>query len=221
MSTPEAARMAQIVAANAGLLKEAGFRKRRYCFNRRSEDGLVHVVFFWMAPKEPPAWTRVPGLRERLYGTFRLEFGVHVPEMTRSHVVRSDWVNIYDCQLRRTIGQLVAVTDRDAWWPLSDPTAEQRASEALLRHGLPWLSRFPDHDAIVDQFRAGGPHSVGMEPAAGLDIAEMLNALGRQTEARKTLEDYVSAPVLRTHAGYLAEYLSKIGHPDLALRIKT
>jgi hypothetical protein len=64
-----------------------------------------------MAPKEPPAWTAVPGLRERIYGSFRLDFGVYVPEMQRSHTPRSAWINEYDCQLRRTVGQLRGVRD--------------------------------------------------------------------------------------------------------------
>ena len=75
--------MRQIVGEHAPSLKAAGF-KRRHCFNRHADDGLVHVVYFWMAPKEPPAWTEVPGLRERLYGSFRLDFGVYVPEMNRT-----------------------------------------------------------------------------------------------------------------------------------------
>ena len=95
--------MPEIVAANAPHLKSAGFRKRRHCFNRRTDDGLVHVVYFWMAPKEPPAWTAVPGLRERLYGHFRLDFGVWVPEITRGGTPKSNWVNEYNCDLRMTM----------------------------------------------------------------------------------------------------------------------
>jgi hypothetical protein len=57
--------MAAIVADHAPMLKRAGSRKRRHGFNRAADDGLIHVVHFWMAPKEPPAWTEVPGLRER------------------------------------------------------------------------------------------------------------------------------------------------------------
>lgn len=51
--------MARIVEDHAPALKKAGFRKRRHSFNRDARDGLVHVVHFWMAPKEPPAWTEI------------------------------------------------------------------------------------------------------------------------------------------------------------------
>jgi len=214
--------MAEIVAANAPLLKEAGFRKRRHCFNRTMESGIVHLVNFWQAPKEPPAWTEVPGLRERLYGNYRIDVGVYVPEMTRSHTPRSSWINDYDCDLRRTIGQLITGSDLDAtWWPLFEPTAEQRAKEALNDYALPWLASFPDQETILSRFQAGGPFSIGMSPAGALDIAAMLTGMGRASEARAVLETYVEQPVLGGHAQYLAEYLPKIGHGDLVPRVRS
>jgi hypothetical protein len=220
MSTPEASRMAKVVSANVGLLREAGFRKRRHCFNRETDAGLVHVVYFWQHPKEPPAWTEVPGLRERRYGTFRLDFGVFVPEMTRSGSLRGHWVNEYNCNLRRTIGQLSRGDDQgDWWWPLSDPDAEEVARSAIVEHGLPWLDQFPDHDAVLNAFRSAGALGIGMSPAGPLDVAEMLDALGRQPEARVMLEDYVRKPVHQNHAYYLADYLSSIGHADLVPRV--
>ena len=157
--------MAEVVESCAPVLKQAGFRKRRQSFNRRTSAGLVHVVTLWMHPKEPPAWTEVPGLRERGYGTFRLDVGVHVPEMTRSHTPRSSWVNEYDCHLRRTAGQLAGDELGDRWWPLADPEADAWALSALESLALPWLDRFPDHDAIVETFRADGPLPIGMSPA--------------------------------------------------------
>jgi hypothetical protein len=212
--------MAQIVAANASLLKEAGFRKRRHSFNRATADGLVHVVYFWMAPKEPPAWTEVPGLRTRLYGNFRLDFGVHVPEMRRGGTPKSDWINEYNCHLRRTIGQLMASDSRsDLWWSLHDERATQYARAAIHDHGLPWLDQFPSKEAVLARFEAVGPFSLGMSPAGGLDIAEMLSGLGRPADARRILEGYVERAVLPPHARYLATYLREIGHGDLVPRI--
>jgi hypothetical protein len=219
--TDEAARMAEVVNANAGLLREAGFKKRRHCFNRKTDAGLVHVVYFWQHPKEPPAWTEVPGLRERRYGTFRLDFGVYVPEMTRSGTPRGDWVNEYNCDLRRTIGELIGGDEAgDWWWPLSDANAETVARSALVEHGLPWLDQFSDHDAVLRGFRLGGPFAIGMSPAGPLDVAQMLDTLGRHDEARTVLEAYVSQPVHQSHAYYLADYLPGIGHADLVSRVQ-
>jgi hypothetical protein len=209
--------MAEVVQACAGILRDAGFKKRRHSFNRRTAAGLTHVVNFWQHPKEPPAWTEVPGLRERRYGTFRLDFGVYVPEMTRLGSPRSAWVNEYNCDLRRTIGQLLGeeYRERDWWWPLDDEAADEVARSALVEHGLPWLDRFPDHEAIVRAFHAGGPFAIGMAPAGPLDVAEMLAGLGRHEEAREVLVEYVSHPVSKGHFYVLRDYLPRAGHPDL------
>lgn len=212
--------MAEVVTANADLLREAGFKKRRHCFNRKTDAGLIHVVYFWQHPKEPPAWTEIPGLREQRYGTFRLDFGVYVPEMTRSGSPRSSWVNEYNCDLRRTIGQLLWGDDGgDWWWPLSDSDAEDVARSAIVERGLPWLEQFPDHDAVLHGFRSAGPIEIGMTPAGPLDIAQMLEALGRHDEARAVLEDYVAHPVNQGHASYLVDYLPAVGHADLVSRV--
>lgn len=114
-STPEAEAMAKVVARHAPLLRVNGFKKRRHCFNRPVADGLVQVVNLRMAPKEPTVWTEVPGLRERLYGLFRLDFGVYVPEMTRSGAPRTAWINEYNCHLRRTVGDLLPDQTGSFW----------------------------------------------------------------------------------------------------------
>jgi len=212
--------MAEVVKANATVLRSAGFKKRRHCFNRVTSAGLVHVVYFWQHPKEPPAWTEVPGLRERRYGTFRLDFGVYVPSMTRSGSPQGSWINEYNCHLRRTIGQLLGDNAGDWWWPLSDPEADNVAHTALVDHGLPWLDRFPDHECVFQAFKASGALGVGMSPAGALDVAQMLSAINRDEEARSVLEEYVSQPVLQSHAYYLGEYLPGIGHGDLVSKVQ-
>ena len=220
-STPEAEAMAKIVAEHAPLLRSEGFKKRRHCFNRPVGDGLVHVVKFWMAPKEPSAWTEMPGLRERLYGSFRLDFGVYVPEMTRMSSPRTGWINDYNCHLRRTIGHLLPGPHDDFWWALDNPDASVQAGEALTLFGLPWLGQFPDRQAVLDAFEASGPFPLGLSPSGGLDIADVYRAIGRRADERRTLEEYVAEPMLRSHVSHLSGYLIAQGHDDLVPRIKT
>lgn len=93
------------------------------------------------------------------------------------------------------------------------------ARDGLVQHGLPWLGQFQTRDDVVRRFLSDGPIVIGMTAAGGLDIAELLAAVGREDEARAVLEAYVAAPVLRSHAGYLADYVPRIGHPDLVDRI--
>ena len=220
--TQPAAAMKEVVALSAPDLKSAGFRKRRYSFNRDAADGLVHVVLFCMAPKEPPAWTEVPGLRERTYGNFRIDTGVYVPEMNRSGSPRSSWVNEYNCQLRFTVGQLLSGDRRsNLWWSLDDPESPSSARTALTEVVLPWLDKFPDRESVVSAFERGGPLPMGMSPAGGLDIADVLFQSGDNARARSVLEDYVARPVLTSHARYLAGYLDERGQSDLVPRIST
>lgn len=212
--------MREVVDRYAPVLKEAGFRKRRHCFNRAMPDGIVHVVYFWMAPKEPPAWTEVPGLRERLYGSFRLDVGIHVPEMNRSHEPRSTWINDYDCQLRRTIGQLISGNDQnDLWWRLDSPASSDAAGDGLAVHALPWLAQLPTKESILDAYDRVGSLAIGLSPAGALDIADLSRALGQPARERRVLEGYVASPVLRGHAEYLGKYLLDRGHGDLVERI--
>lgn len=105
-----------------------------------------------MAPKEPRAWTEIPGLRERRYGAFRLDFGVYVPEMNRGGVPRGPWINDYNCQLRVTIGRLLTGEHGDFWWSLGEPEASAKAGEALRGVGFAWLDRFASAQDILDEF---------------------------------------------------------------------
>ncbi len=214
--------MADVVAEQKALLKRAGFRKRRYSFNRSASDGIVHVVFLWMAPKEPPAWTEVPGLRQRRYGSFRVDFGVYVPEMNRGGSPQSAWINEYNCHLRRTMGQLMSPeAPGDLWWELDDPSAAADTHRVLAEHGLPWLDRFPDRQAVLAAFRREGPLPLGMPPAGALDIADLYRAIGEHSEEERVLRDYLGKPVRRNHAPYLHDYLVRTGHADLVTHIES
>jgi hypothetical protein len=200
--------MARIVAMLAPLLKAAGFLKRRHSFNRTTADGLVHVVALWMAPREPPAWTEVPGLRERVFGSFRLDLGVRVPEMTRTGTTPTTWVDGHQCQLRRA----------GEWCDLRDERAEEAARTSLLEQAFPWLDRFGTKHAVIESFERYGAAGIGMAPAGDLDIAQLQQALGLEADARLTLERYVARGIPRSHAHYLADYLPGIGYGDLAPR---
>lgn len=208
--------MAEIVVSHAPTLRNAGFKKRRHSFNRPVADGMVHTLCFWMAEKEPPAWTEVPGLREREYGSFTLSLGVHVPEMNRMGAPRSDWINDFDAALHPGPGRLIPNL---RWW-LADPAAGDSVGQFLVEHALPWLDRFPDRAAVLDAYERAGPLAIGLSPAGGLDIADTYRAMGRTVDERRTLESYVAHGVRSGHVEYLTGYLQKNGHSDLIALIK-
>ena len=216
---PHAERMAEIVAARAPSLKKVGFRKRRHTFNRLADDGIVHMVTFWMAPHEPAAWTEIPGLRTRRYGSFRIDFGIYVPEMNRMGSPRGAWINTYDCQMRQTMGQLMGQSSGDLWWPVDDPDSSAKASTVIETFGLPWLDRFMNDTSIISTFEREGPFPVGLSPAGPLDVADLCAARGDTTRARSILEEYTSSPVNMGHIQYLTSFLEARGHSDLVSRI--
>jgi hypothetical protein len=85
--------MSAVVAALAPVLKDAGFKKRRYSFNRSADDGLVHVFDFQMGPSDPPGATHIPGLTDNLHGKFTVNLGVYSPDMTRLGAPAASRVN--------------------------------------------------------------------------------------------------------------------------------
>lgn len=70
-------------------------------------------------------------------GSFRLGFGVWVPQITRGKQPRGAWINEYNCDLRATIGWVMTGQHVDFWWSLRDPEAQSAALNALVSYGLP------------------------------------------------------------------------------------
>lgn len=200
--------MALVVQASAPMLKEHGFRKRRHSFNRPVEDGLVHVIRFWMLPFEPPAWTEVPGLRERQYGTFAIELGVYVPEMARLSTPRSNWINPWDCQIRPSLGRLIGFDGgADVRWPILDERAPATAYSAVADHALPWLDAHRTKDHLLNAFEAEGLSALGMPRFGVLDFADLYAALGRPADQRRVLLDLLEQRMEPAPADYLRTYL--------------
>jgi hypothetical protein len=159
----------------------------------------------------------VPGLRERLYGNFRIDVGVFVAEMNRMGSPKTDWMNEYNCQLRRTQATRSSDQPQAEWWPIAEASITTRSVRFLDNVALPWLDRYPDKPAIIAAFQELGSLALGMGPAGGLDIADLCAALGRHDDAREILRAYVCRPLGRGgHRDRVHEYLTERGYPDLA-----
>jgi hypothetical protein len=203
-STPTAEAMKQIVAEAAPLLKSAGFKKRRHTFNRPAEDGLVHLFNFQMGPYDPSGRPDVlAGIRVNMHGLFTINLGVFVPEMDRLGPPSSSWVNDYNCQLRKRIGELMP-EQTDVWWPLDFEPSQEQATDALREAGLSWLDQFTNRQVILDKFWAGDGDELGMTPAAALDIADLLLAIGNTQAAEQTVRNYLARDDMRwPHRDYV------------------
>jgi hypothetical protein len=203
-STPTAEAMKKVVAEAAPMLKSAGFKKRRHTFNRAVGDGLIHLVNFQMGPYDPSGRPDVlAGIRLNLHGLFTINLGVFVPEMDRGGPPRSSWINDYDCQLRKRIGELMP-EQNDVWWPLAFEPSQQQAIGALHDVGLPWLDQFTGRQVIIDMFRSRHEAELGMTPAAALDIADLMLATGDTHGAEQVVRSYLAQDVWRSgHRDYV------------------
>lgn len=210
--------MKNIVDQVTPMLKDAGFRKRRHGFNRRTDDGLIDVVSFQMGPYEPPGTIEIPGFRVNLYGQFTINLGIFCHDMRKvgPPSKKWDWINEYDCQLRKRIGNLLPKPG-DVWWPLEDESFAAQVSLATLTdHGIPWLDRYPTRASILKAFEQGDRIELGMTPGGALDIAALLLATGRRDEARSVLVAHLHKDLLSGHRRVVLNYAAEHGFGDLS-----
>jgi len=211
------------------LLTSAGFRKRSHTFNRTVAPGLVHVVNFQMGPFDPPGTVEIPGLRPNLYGQFAVNLGVFIEEAWRLGIGAFDtdgpprtknWVNEYDCQLRRRVDNL-AEDSSTGWWPLDDPGVGPAISDLFQRDAFVWFDRFDSRDAIrsaLENAPTGSRAISGVTPDRLLATRMRLGA-GDQGRAQELFDEWVShcrslartEPHVRGHLEYLTGFAAEVG----------
>ncbi|WP_194906435.1 DUF4304 domain-containing protein [Quadrisphaera sp. INWT6] len=237
VGTPQADAMREVVAQIHPALTAAGFRKRRYTFNRTVQPGLVHVIKYLLGPADPSGVGEVPGVHMNLRGLFGVQLGVHIAESWQlQHVHRSDtdpatsssraakeWVNDYDCDIRE---QLVSF-DPDLNWMFSlhDPQSAAALQVQLLHSdALPWLQRFSTRQSILEQLEAVPVDSrdicgdAGAGPDRLLAVRMHLGAGSRQA-AQQQFEAWVThcrselTPGAEDdgHLDFLAEFADSTG----------
>jgi hypothetical protein len=221
--------MKAVVAQVQPVLKAVGFRKRAHTFNRTVEPGLVQVVTYQMGPYDPPGLVEIPGMRENLYGLFSVHLGVFIDEAWRLDVGRfgpegppavKDWVNDYDCQLRRLIDN-PAGESMNHMWPLDDPSVGPAMVELLQSNAFVWFDRFGSRAAILAALEEAPTDSyevTGEGPDRLLATRMRLGAGDRQL-AQQLFDDWVtdcqarvaSEGHVRGHLEYLADFASRVG----------
>lgn len=213
-----------ISTAMRQVLKPAGFRKRANSFNRVARDGLVHHVSVQLGSYDPSGKHAVAGLLPDLYGRYRVNIGVFVPEMNRGGPPRSTWINDYDCQLRWGLGDFLP-GGFDQWWDLRDRLSVEEVNRELTAKVLPYFEHFNSAEQLLDEWDAQGPRAFGptTPEAAALDVADLLLAQQRREEAERLLETYIESVGLDGHPGhrqYLRRYLNDRGFELLAQRVR-
>jgi hypothetical protein len=229
MVTAASLAMKEVVAHVQPVLKAAGFRKRTHTFNRTVEPGLVQVIKYQMGPYDPPGLVEIPGLRENLYGLFSVHLGVFVEEAWRLDVGRfgpdgppavKDWVNDYDCQLRRLIDNL-AGESLNFMWPLDDPSVGPAMVEVLHGDAFLWFDRFGSRASILAALESAPTESyeVTGEGPDRLLATRMRLGAGDRPRAQQLFDDWVahcrarvpSERHLRGHLDYLADFAGRVG----------
>ena len=217
--------MKAVVAFVAPLMKEHGFRKRRHCFNRWTDDGIVHVLDFQMGPYEPippnlseadkeeyvEFRTRIFG-RFSFYGLFTVNLGVHIPELEDVSLSRrppSTFIPEYRCHVRTRLGELSE--GKDAWWGLDVPVAELGSlmTDLIRAHAIPFFDLFPTRDALVAQSETE-PTSVPWQGPPRLQLAIIAANQGDDRRAQSLLQAHYDETVLEArHRGH-QEYVEQV-----------
>jgi len=198
------------------LLREHGFRVQGRTFNRKTPDGLTHVVAFQMGRSDPPGTVYVPGLTQNLYGKFTVSLGVYVPEVPQYHLgnVAGKFVQDYHCCVRARLGE-VGPEQQDIWWELQEnPQLDHEIQQRLLRDALPFLERFNTRDALLKELSNGMQHSASDPPR--IVSAIILAVRGRLEDAKLLLEAQIRGSQRNPrHPDYVRGLASKLGISSL------
>lgn len=144
------------------VLKPAGFRKRANSFNRSARDGLVRHVSVQLGSYDLSGKHTVPGLVPDLYGRYRINLGVYVPEMNR--VGSEKYVDKrLQLQPRWGLGDLLP-GGFDQWWDLRDRLSVEEGSRVLAEDALPRLDSYDNADRVLEAREAQGPPLSGPSP---------------------------------------------------------
>jgi hypothetical protein len=208
----------------ASVLKPAGFRKRANSFNRRVQDGVVHHISLQLGSYDPSGQPDIPGLRVSRHGRYRVNLGVHVPEMNRMGSPRSTWIFDYNCNLRWGLGDFMP-SGFSQWWDLRDRLAIEEIRDALEHVALPRLTAFNDGQSVLDAYAEKGERAFGpiAPKAVALDVADLLLARGQRDEAAALLGSYATGALGELHPAhkdYLRRYLAERDFEELSQSVR-
>lgn len=211
--TPATIVMNRVQSPVAAFLKMKGFTRRGRTFNRTSSDGLVEVINFQMGSFAVGGHAEIPQLRPNLYGKFTLNLGVYVPEIWQVSMVKKGpgFVQEYHCSLRSRLSQLNGL-QIDQWWDLSMDVTRmtEEIIDLLNQYGLRFLEKFSTREEII----VGWPQfceQYHLSPRPLLDVAIILNALGRKEEAREFFNRHRSGSHPPAHLEYLNSLAQTLG----------
>jgi len=134
--------MDDVQAQLRSFLEERGYRWRARTCNRKTSDGLTHVLNFQMGQR----W---------LQGKFTVNVGVYIPEAARAHFgcEEPSFVQEASCCIRRRLGEL-GPESRDLWFDL--PLSGSGVAGLKLRverDAFSFFARFQTRDCILEELK--------------------------------------------------------------------
>ena len=161
----------EIAALAVDEMKALGFRKRGRTYNRRLDNGLIHVAQLTLQP----SW----GINS---GAASYMFGVVVPRMEPDRDF-DGFISESRAQLRLTQG-LLAGTTFPADYEISSPRAAQLLKRELFEIGLPWLDRVPDEASVLAAWEKDGQGAFEF----GVSVFQIVNLYAARRDAEHTVD---------------------------------
>ena len=197
--TKSAADMDDVQSQLRLFLEELGYRWRARTCNRKTNDGLTHVLYFQLGQRS-------------LQGKFTLNVGVYVPEAASAQYGSAEpsFVQEPSCCIRRRLGEL-GPEQRDLWWKLplrwfEIPGLKRR----LKRDALPFLARFETRDSILQELTPLKGNTGGGMPNR-IVCAILLAHRGESEAARAMLAAQIHETANPGHADYIQKLSERLG----------
>ncbi|MGB8028846.1 MAG: DUF4304 domain-containing protein [Terracidiphilus sp.] len=208
--TPTAQARDEVLRGLNLFLKERGFKRSGPTFNRRTADGLTHVVNLQISRLEPAGSLSFPDLTPIPYGKFTINLGVYVPDadLYPRPIHERNSILERECCIRQRLGHLCP-EKQDMWWRL-DPNALP-TSEIQMRmgqYGLPFLDRFASRDAILSELEKPGGGRWFNQPAFAR--AAILAGRGHSADAHAILQRYIDEKSNGPEASRFAKHFELI-----------
>lgn len=174
------------------LLKEKGFRKKRYVWNRR-RCNFVDVIDFQISGK----------CSNSNFIAFTMNFGVCVPESITKifdtiKAGEKDFIGEVNCIVRARPGDLnlnPEIIGRDRWWDVTSKAEIEKAfeeiEELLKIKALPFIDYFDSLEKI-GEFMIKKHKKLALDYYELIQLGIVLFMAGREIEAREILMEVIN-----------------------------
>lgn len=176
-------------------LKNEGFKKSGRAFNKKIDEGIIHVINFQIGQRD-------------LEGYFTINLGVYVEELDEVKSNSKKIFHEYDCHIRVRLNEL---TTEFSDWVKADKKIENISKliiKLLMNEGASWFSLFNSKNKIVENLQKPTIGNFKNSNRSRLDAA-ILQLSHDKKDAQKIFIDYykniTDNIIHKNYVGSLAE----------------